>query len=49
VIVHGCRPNENAMEDDMMGKLINLPDSIEDLFKLAGIAMFEMHTFQNIF
>jgi hypothetical protein len=43
VIVHGHHPNENAMEDDTMGKLINLPDSIEDLFRLAGITMFEMH------
>jgi hypothetical protein len=43
VIVHGHHPNENAIEDDMMGKLINLPDSTEDLFRLAGIAMFKMH------
>ncbi|KAG2691650.1 hypothetical protein I3843_08G017800 [Carya illinoinensis] len=35
VIVHGHHPNENAKEDDMMGKLINLPDSIEGLFRLA--------------
>jgi hypothetical protein len=39
VIVHGHHPNENAMEDDTMGKLINLPDSIEDLFRLAGIGV----------
>ena len=32
------------MKDDMMGKLINLPESVEDLFRLAGITMFEMHT-----
>ncbi|KAK4559209.1 hypothetical protein RGQ29_008453 [Quercus rubra] len=35
VIVHGHPPNENAMKDDMMGKLINLPESVEDLFRLA--------------
>ncbi len=43
VIVNGHHPNENAMEDDMMGKVINLPNSIEDLFGLAGIALFKMH------
>ncbi|XP_041021102.1 potassium channel KAT3 isoform X1 [Juglans microcarpa x Juglans regia] len=35
VIVHGHHPNENAKEGDMMGKLINLPDSIDGLFRLA--------------
>uniref|UniRef100_A0A2P2JQ71 KHA domain-containing protein n=1 Tax=Rhizophora mucronata TaxID=61149 RepID=A0A2P2JQ71_RHIMU len=36
VIIHGHDPKEN-MTGDMTGKLINLPDSIEDLFQLAGI------------
>ncbi|KAJ4708002.1 Potassium channel like [Melia azedarach] len=35
VIIHGHHPNRNTAEGDTSGKLIYLPDSIEDLFKLA--------------
>ncbi|POO03770.1 Voltage dependent potassium channel [Trema orientale] len=35
VIIHGHNPNENTTEGDMMGKLVYLPDTIEDLFRLA--------------
>ncbi|KAK9273784.1 hypothetical protein L1049_018594 [Liquidambar formosana] len=35
LVIHGHHPNENTMEGDKMGKLIHLPDSIEDLFRLA--------------
>ncbi|XVF35502.1 hypothetical protein REPUB_Repub18cG0151100 [Reevesia pubescens] len=35
VIVHGHHPNEGTMSSDRLGKLIYLPDSIEDLFSLA--------------
>ncbi|KAK1550682.1 hypothetical protein Q3G72_023037 [Acer saccharum] len=37
VIIHGHQPDTNTMEGDTVGKLIHLPASIEDLFKLAGI------------
>lgn len=36
VIIYGHDPNENMTEGDAAGKLVHLPDSIEDLFKLAG-------------
>ncbi|XP_037497039.1 potassium channel KAT3 isoform X2 [Jatropha curcas] len=35
VIIHGHHPNDNPTEGDTLGKLIHLPDSIEDLFRLA--------------
>ncbi|TXG62067.1 hypothetical protein EZV62_013430 [Acer yangbiense] len=35
VIIHGHHPDTNTMEGDTVGKLIHLPASIEDLFKLA--------------
>jgi hypothetical protein len=35
VIIHGHHPNETT--GDTMGKLINLPDSTENLFDIAGI------------
>lgn len=35
VIIHGHSPDENA-SDENTGKLVHVPKSIEDLFKLAG-------------
>ncbi|KAG8635848.1 hypothetical protein MANES_16G069300v8 [Manihot esculenta] len=35
VIIHGHHSNESPKEGDISGKLIHLPDSIEDLFRLA--------------
>ncbi|KAL5558301.1 hypothetical protein UlMin_034512 [Ulmus minor] len=35
VIIHGHDPNENMVEDDTKGKLVHLPDSIEELLRLA--------------
>ncbi|KAE8687645.1 Potassium channel AKT1 [Hibiscus syriacus] len=35
VIIYGYHPSEETMCSDRLGKLINLPDSIEDLFSLA--------------
>ncbi|KAK8535258.1 hypothetical protein V6N13_081397 [Hibiscus sabdariffa] len=35
VIIYGYHPSEETMSNDGLGKLINLPDSIEDLFSLA--------------
>ncbi|XVF48480.1 hypothetical protein PTKIN_Ptkin03bG0193700 [Pterospermum kingtungense] len=35
VIIHGHHPTERTMSSDRLGKLIYLPDSIEDLFNLA--------------
>ncbi|KAK8620106.1 hypothetical protein V6N13_066591 [Hibiscus sabdariffa] len=36
VIIHGHHPTE-ATSNDRLGKLVYLPDSLEDLFCLAGI------------
>ena len=36
VIIHGYNPNENTSNDDKGGKLVLVPDSIEELFRLAG-------------
>lgn len=38
VIINGHHPNENPT-GNKMGKLIHLPDSIEDLFIVAGNVM----------
>ncbi|KAF8034815.1 hypothetical protein BT93_C0975 [Corymbia citriodora subsp. variegata] len=35
VIIHDHRPGESTLEGNMAGKLIHLPDSIEDLLKIA--------------
>ncbi|XP_022730435.1 potassium channel KAT3-like [Durio zibethinus] len=35
VIIHGHHPTEGTKSSDRLGKLIYLPDSIEDLFSLA--------------
>ncbi|KAK6236874.1 hypothetical protein QUC31_020669 [Theobroma cacao] len=35
VIIYGHHPTEGTMSSDRLGKLIYLPDSIEDLFRLA--------------
>ncbi|XP_010049063.2 potassium channel KAT3 [Eucalyptus grandis] len=35
VIIHDHHPNESTLEGNMTGKLIHLPDSIEDLLKIA--------------
>lgn len=35
VVIHGHPPNEKSMEGKNLGKLVHLPDSIEDLLKLA--------------
>ncbi|KAJ7966084.1 Potassium channel like [Quillaja saponaria] len=35
VVIHGHHPNENTMGGETSGKLILIPDSIEDLFRLA--------------
>ncbi|XP_031261089.1 potassium channel KAT3-like [Pistacia vera] len=35
VIIHGHHPNKSTTEGDTSGKLIHLPDSIEDLYTLA--------------
>ncbi|GMN39766.1 hypothetical protein TIFTF001_008989 [Ficus carica] len=35
VIIHGYNPNETSTEGDMSGKLVHLPDSIDELFRLA--------------
>ncbi|KAJ0091654.1 hypothetical protein Patl1_12851 [Pistacia atlantica] len=35
VIIHGHNPNKSTTEGDTSGKLIHLPDSIEDLYTLA--------------
>ncbi|KAH9761000.1 Potassium channel KAT3 [Citrus sinensis] len=35
VIIHGHPPKTNTKKDETSGKLIHLPESIEDLFKLA--------------
>ncbi|KAK9032238.1 hypothetical protein V6N11_056512 [Hibiscus sabdariffa] len=35
VIIYGYHPSEETMSNDGLGKLINLPDSIEDFFSLA--------------
>ncbi|XP_044464837.1 potassium channel KAT3 isoform X2 [Mangifera indica] len=35
VIIHGHHPNKSTKEGDTLGKLIHIPDSIEDLHKLA--------------
>ncbi|KAF3446014.1 hypothetical protein FNV43_RR11192 [Rhamnella rubrinervis] len=36
VIIHGHDPNESTAEGDAAGKLVHLPDSIEELFRIAG-------------
>ncbi|GMI95045.1 potassium channel in Arabidopsis thaliana 3, ARABIDOPSIS THALIANA K+ RECTIFYING CHANNEL 1 [Hibiscus trionum] len=35
VIIYGYHPSEETVSSDGLGKLINLPDSIEELFSLA--------------
>lgn len=35
VIIHDHHPDESTLEGNMTGKLIHLPDSIEDLLKIA--------------
>ncbi|XP_057959615.1 potassium channel KAT3 isoform X2 [Malania oleifera] len=35
LVIHGHHPNETTMENESMGKLIHLPDSIEGLLGLA--------------
>ncbi|KAE8674392.1 hypothetical protein F3Y22_tig00111758pilonHSYRG00310 [Hibiscus syriacus] len=35
VIIHGHHPNEGA-SNERLGKLVYLPDSLDDLFSLAG-------------
>lgn len=35
IIIHGYNPNENISEGGTAGKLVHLPDSMEDLFSLA--------------
>ncbi|OMO61840.1 hypothetical protein CCACVL1_23217 [Corchorus capsularis] len=35
VIIHGHHPNEGTMSSEGLGKLIYLPDSIEELFRIA--------------
>lgn len=37
VTIHGHHPNQDPADGGNRGKLINLPDSIEELLKLAGI------------
>lgn len=37
VIIHDHHPSESTLEGNMTGKLIHLPNSIEDLLKIAGI------------
>lgn len=36
VIIHGYNPNETTTEGETSGKLVHLPDSIDELFRLAG-------------
>ena len=36
IIIHGHHPNEKLTEGESPGKLIHLPDTIEDLLRLAG-------------
>lgn len=36
LIIHGRHPTESTVEGEKMGKLIHLPDSIDDLLRLAG-------------
>ncbi|EXB60466.1 Potassium channel KAT3 [Morus notabilis] len=35
VIIHGYNPNETTTEGETSGKLVHLPDSIDELFRLA--------------
>ncbi|OMO90972.1 Cyclic nucleotide-binding-like protein [Corchorus olitorius] len=37
VIIHGHHPTEGTMSSETLGKLIYLPDSIKELFRVAGI------------
>lgn len=39
VKLHGHHPNENKMENITTPKLIILPDSVEDLFRVAGMSV----------
>lgn len=36
VIIHGHHPDDRTNDGDKMGKLIHLPDSVEELLSLAG-------------
>lgn len=35
LVIHGHHPEDNTLDSDKAGKLIHLPDSIEDLLRLA--------------
>jgi hypothetical protein len=35
VVIHSHHPDDNTLEGDRTGKLIHLPDTIEDLFRIA--------------
>lgn len=39
VKIYGHRPNENEMGNGTTPKLILLPNSLEDLFRVAGMSM----------
>ena len=41
VIIHGHHPDDKTTDDVHKGKLIHLPDSIEDLLSLAGKQLIE--------
>lgn len=50
VKIHGHHPNEHKMGNETTPKLILLPNSVEDLFSVAGmtnLTTFDMHAFHG--